>query len=106
MDTATAIFTGVLAFLAIGTMVIAFWQKKAWVFTITAIIWVVMGASALNGAESGTIIWALGIVGITVGLVLFLSPTWLRVKKEPKIWLDEDEEYSRRLDEETGKKKD
>ena len=96
----------ILATLAIGMTAISFWQKKAWVFMIAAILWIVMGANFLNGETRGTIEWSLGLVGITVGLVLFLSPTWLRGKKEPKIWLDEDEEYSQKLDRETGKKKD
>jgi len=76
---------------------------------IAGLAWAIFGAIYLNGSIWPSTDSAIGLFGLTMSLVFFLySAVIMRRnrKKEPPQFLEEDEEYSQRLDKETGKKKD
>ena len=67
--------------------------------------WIGFGIWELTSGAHGTLYWYFGWLGLVAGLVMFLAPAWNWKKKEPKTFLDDDEEYSQQIDRETGKTK-
>jgi hypothetical protein len=84
--------------LALGLMVIAFWQRKTWIFLLSGMSWIGFGAYGLMNGSTGDLIWYFGWLGIAAGLVMFTAPTWLREKDEPTAYDDEADEYKASLD--------
>lgn len=84
--------------LALGLMVIAFWQRKTWVFLLSGMSWIGFGAYGLINGSTGDVIWYFGWLGIAAGLIMFTAPTWLRDKFDPIAYEDEAAEYKAGVD--------
>ena len=89
---------GVIAFIAIALSILAFWQKRVWIFFLAGMAWVGFGVYCLIGYSSGDVMWYFGWLGIASGLVHFMAWIGYR-KKEPYVSpIDPGIEYGNELE--------
>ena len=69
--------------LALGLMVIAFWQKRLWLCVFDGIAWLLLGAYGFIYRAEGELFLYFGWMGVAGALVMFMSVIWLRPKREP-----------------------
>ena len=69
--------------LSLGLMVIAFWQKKVWLYLFDGIAWLLLGAYGFLYRAEGDLFLYFGWIGIAGAVVMFMAPLWLRARREP-----------------------
>ena len=87
---------GVIAFIAMGTAVLAFWQRKVWIFFLAGIAWFGMGMYCFIGNSPGDVMWGFGWLGVVAAMVLFFAPMWYKERELPER-TDSEMEYRAEL---------
>lgn len=68
--------------LALGLMVIAFWQKRIWLCLFDGIAWLMLGAYGFLYRAEGDLFLYFGWMGVGGAIVMFMATFWMRPRRE------------------------
>lgn len=105
----SAIYWGIGILVAVFLTVLAFWQKKMWLFVLAGLVWWIMGIFSMIYYTAYTLGWSLGFAYLAIGLVCMLATMWLHEKRDAPLESPQDQgwhEMKERIQERKNKRGD